>query len=64
MRWLVSWTLYALGDAVWRVQEIAPNLDLYPAYNRLMTWSSDVQGEGDRGPWRHITPPSCERDAA
>ena len=51
MRWLVSWSLYWLGDAVSRPMEAFDWGWLYPVYNWLMLRSGDVQGEGP-GPWQ------------
>lgn len=50
-RSLVAWVLYYVGRSV-----SVPMLRLhwgwlYPAYNRLMGWSVQVQGGSD-GPWR------------
>lgn len=61
MRWALSWGLYWAGDAISRLLALVPDLDyllwewaagaLYRPYNRLMVWSSQVQGETDQGPW-------------
>jgi hypothetical protein len=53
MRWFVSWTLFWVGDALSRVMNLGwgPLGRLYPLYNRLMGWSSAIQGSG-RGPWQ------------
>jgi len=50
MTWLLSWSLYWLGDAVSRAM-IGPLGCLYPVYNKLMIASYKVQGDG-KGPWR------------
>ena len=55
IRYAVAWLLYWLGDAVERIF-VRRGL-FYPAYNRLMTWSLDVQGDGP-GPWEM---PSCHK---
>ena len=48
----VSWTLYWLGDAVSRVMNIDSMWWLYSVYNRLMTWSLQVQDwAGNTTPW-------------
>lgn len=51
--WLVSWTLYWLGDAVSRLMNFDSMWWLYPAYNRLMIWSMQVQDwAGNQTPWQ------------
>lgn len=50
-RWLLAWSLFALGDAVSRAMVRADFLHLYPLYNKLMWWSSDIQGPTAGGPW-------------
>lgn len=55
MRWLASWTLYLMGDLVWRIFYVWTGIGMgswpvYQTYNRLMLWSDSVQGDG-RGPW-------------
>ena len=45
MRFVAAWLLYGLGTAA-----LAVGLP-YRSYNRLMLWSSDVQGPGEAGPW-------------
>lgn len=55
--WIAAWTLYGLGHMVSRLLSwwdwadfMAPIL--YPAYNRCMLASSDVQDwAGIKGPW-------------
>lgn len=52
--WLVSWTLYWLGDIVSRPMNFDCMFWLYPVYNRLMLWSSQVQDwAGNKAPWIH-----------
>ena len=52
--WLLSWLLFWLGDIVSKpLNWFECMWWLYPAYNRLMTWSYDVQEwGGDCGPWK------------
>jgi hypothetical protein len=61
MNWrkYLSWILYWLGDKVSLVLNLVPDQGkisasaigiLYPIYNKLMLWSSDVQADGE-GPW-------------
>lgn len=49
MRWLISWTLYWLGDLVSKPMS-RWDWHLYPLYNWLMQKANDVQGHGP-GPW-------------
>lgn len=70
-RW-ASWTLYWLGDKACNVMHLHANDDdrfakqwvgfWYPVYNKLMLWSSDVQGETENGPWRAVQ--SDEEDSS
>ena len=50
-RYLVSWALYFVGDAVSRPMQHFDLAFLYPAYSRLITWSCCFQEEGGPGPW-------------
>jgi len=54
MRFLLSWTLYWLGDIICRPMERFDWVWLYPTYNKLMCWSSSVQGKTKKGPWGKI----------
>lgn len=57
-RFVAAWALYLLGDLVSRTLEPLFGHWFgwpYATYNRLMTWSNDVQGDGD-GPWKHVNP--------
>ena len=50
--WVISWTLFWCGDAVSRCMHTEFTGWLYPAYNKLMLWSSDVQDwSAANGPW-------------
>lgn len=50
--WTVSWITYWLGDFVSRCMHTGFTGWMYPAYNRLMWWSVDVQDwSGAKGPW-------------
>lgn len=51
MRFILSWALYAMGDAVWRLSFGYLPRPLYALYNGLMTLSDDIQGTGP-GPWK------------
>lgn len=59
MRWLVSWVLFWMGDAVSRVLHLLPDDTewpsdlLYSIYNKLMVRSSRIQGDG-AGPWKDV----------
>lgn len=53
LRWAGAWVLYALGHlcsipSYWEGDYWAEIF--YPAYNKLMCWSVDVQDSG-AGPW-------------
>ena len=50
MRFLASYTMYWLGRSVWLFMQIFDRG--YPLYNRLMIWSSEIQGDGPAGPWK------------
>ncbi len=61
VRPISAWALYLVGDLIWRVFDHELRIGrvtvwggmygpICQTYNRLMTWSSDVQGDGD-GPW-------------
>lgn len=50
IKFLVAWAIYWMGDAVSRAMAAGDWMRLNPVYNRLMLWSSDVQGNGP-GPW-------------
>lgn len=52
VRFLASWVILGVGHALSVVMNAADWLGwIYPAYNRLMIISSNVQGNGP-GPWR------------
>jgi hypothetical protein len=58
MRFIASWVLYWLGCAACWVMHVWDEYvgigTFYPVYNRLMGWSSIVQGPSDNGPWEHV----------
>jgi hypothetical protein len=50
--YVVSWTLYWLGDLISKPMNYLDWYWLYPVYNRLMIYSADVQDwSGANGPW-------------
>jgi hypothetical protein len=49
-RWLLSWILYWLGDAISRPMRTFDWAWLHRSYKRAMLWSADIQGTG-KGPW-------------
>lgn len=53
--YLLSWSLYWLGDGVSRIMHLANIFGiLYPIYNTLMIWSGNVQDwAGNETPWIH-----------
>lgn len=51
-RWLSAWTLYWIGDAISRPMDRFDLGWLYPAYNRVMVLSCQLQGQGNFGPWK------------
>lgn len=51
--WPLTWILFWMGDLISRPMNYLDWAWLYPAYNRLMIWSVDVQDwAGVNGPWR------------
>ena len=53
--YILSWTLYWLGDFVSKPMHWTYGYWLYPVYNRLMIWSTDVQDwSGCDGPWGEV----------
>ncbi len=53
MRWAVSWSLYWIGDAIWRVSDVVTKDEFCPvfrAYQFVMRQAHHVQGDGP-GPW-------------
>ena len=54
--YVVSWTLYWVGDLVGRIMHFDAMWWLYPVYNRLMSWSLQVQDwAGNDTPWHKIS---------
>ena len=50
--YVVSWSLYWSGDLISKPMHYLDWYWLYPVYNRLMCWSSDVQDWSNAiGPW-------------
>lgn len=59
--WLLSWTLYYMGDAVSKVlnTNVVGNSErlasiVYPVYNWLMHRSDAIQNWGGAGPWENV----------
>lgn len=53
--WAVAWGLYAMGHAVSLCMHTRFTGWLYPAYNRLLVASADVQDwSGAEGPWGEV----------
>ena len=51
--YVISWTFFWLGDLISRLMHISGLGWFYPAYNRLMLWSIDIQEWSEcNGPWR------------
>ena len=46
LRTIASWILYILGDFVSRVMFYVDSGTLYTIYNKLMTWSVDLDPDG------------------
>lgn len=62
MRYATAWALFSIGHVISlmiREYEWACRC-LWPAYSRVMTLSSDIQGDG-RGPWGDIV--TAEEDS-
>ena len=55
IRWLLAWLLYFLGDLISRPMMAFDWAWLYRPYNKLMSWSSDIQ-VGEYGPWKSSEP--------
>jgi hypothetical protein len=51
MRWFASHALFVVGDLLSKPMMAFDWGWIYPAYNRLMGWSSEIQGDSERGPW-------------
>ncbi len=50
--WLVAWILFLIGDFVSKFMNTGFTGWMYPAYNKLMCASLDVQDwSGAKGPW-------------
>ena len=51
--WVVSWSLYWIGDLISRVMRVPCLWSLYWAYNWFMVKSNDIQDWAgiDNGPW-------------
>lgn len=48
-----SWSLYLVGDLISKPMSTWECCaSLYPAYNKLMCVSSDIQDWGGAGPWK------------
>ena len=62
MRYATVWALFSIGHVISRVMSQGRGYAdwLYPAYNRVMILSSDIQGDG-RGPWGDIV--TAEEDS-
>ena len=55
MGYILSWTLYWLGDFISKPMHYFDWACLYPVYNRLMIWSADAQDwSGCNGPWAEV----------
>jgi len=55
MGYILSWTLYWLGDFISKPMHYFDWACLYPVYNRLMIWSADAQDwSGCNGPWGEV----------
>lgn len=51
--YIVSWSCFWIGDSISRMMDYFDWGWFYPAYNRLMHWSIDIQEWSEcNGPWR------------
>ena len=51
--YIISWSLYWLGDLISRPMQWFDWDWLYPVYNQLMLTSSNIQNwAGNKGPWK------------
>lgn len=46
MKLLIAWMLYFLGDLVSKIMNTDLTAWLYPVYNKLMIWSSELDDDG------------------
>lgn len=54
--YVISWSFFWLGDLISRLMDICDLGLFYPAYNRLMHWSIDIQEwSGCKGPWKRTS---------
>jgi hypothetical protein len=53
MRWAISWLLYGIGDFTNRLREWI-DAPFGWLYQKAMTASSKVQGDGPDGPWGEV----------
>lgn len=53
LRFILSWILYSAGHTCWFLFE--HRIPAYRAYQKLMDWSSSVQGHGNNGPWGMVS---------
>ncbi len=60
----LAWALFYVGHAIWwcfdRKWRGGMHWPIYRAYNALMIWSGDVQGDGP-GPWTTQRPQNTPR---
>lgn len=54
--WLLMWLMFGTGHAISRTMlQFDATAFMYPAYNRLMCWSADLQDLADLpGPWEYV----------
>jgi len=56
LRTFLAWVCYWAGDLTYRIHEqLLPEADSMAwGYQRLMRWSSKLQGKSTCGPWRDV----------
>lgn len=60
--WPIAWALFWIGHAVSKLMHWDATAWLYPAYNRLMIASCDIQDwAGLSGPWKKVEGGADER---
>lgn len=55
LMWLISYSLYVVGDAWSRVFAIVDYMSVtYPAYNQIMNWSIQLDEKYNLGVWDDV----------
>lgn len=55
LMWLISYSLYVVGDTWSRVFAIVDDMSVtYPAYNQIMNWSIQLDEKYNLGVWDDV----------